>query len=166
MQVKAPRTGTIQRRTHGEGSELVKAGDLLAVLVPDTESRAVELHIIGNDIPLVREGQQVRLQFEGWPAIQFSGWPELAAGTFGGVVTVISPTDEGGNGKFRILVSPDPRVPDGKWPPGELLRQGVRANGWVLMGRVSVGYELWRRFNGFPPVFPESPANKDKEKKK
>ena len=26
------------------------------------------------------------------------------------------------------------------------------ANGWVLLDVVSLGYELWRQFNGFPPV--------------
>jgi len=28
----------------------------------------------------------------------------------------------------------------------------VRANGWVLLNIVPIGYELWRQFNGFPPV--------------
>jgi hypothetical protein len=32
----------------------------------------------------------------------------------------------------------------------------VRVNGWVLLGQVTLGYELWRIFNGFPPqVLPE-----------
>jgi hypothetical protein len=91
----------------------------------------------------------VRLQFEGWPAVQFTGWPSVAVGTFGGVVTLIDATDDG-QGKFRIVVTPDPR--DEPWPSGRYLRQGVRANGWVLLGQVTLGYELWRRFNGFPPV--------------
>ena len=30
--------------------------------------------------------------------------------------------------------------------------RGVRANGWVLLNQVSLGFELWRQFNGFPPV--------------
>jgi hypothetical protein len=41
------------------------------------------------------------------------------------------------------------------WPDGTYLRQGVRAIGWVLLNRVTLGYELWRRFNGFPPSFPD-----------
>lgn len=45
-------------------------------------------------------------------------------------------------------------VPDGKepWPSGRFLRQGTRAQGWVLLNRVRLGYEMWRRFNGFPPA--------------
>ena len=32
------------------------------------------------------------------------------------------------------------------------LRQGVRANGWILLDQVSLGFEIWRQFNGFPPA--------------
>jgi hypothetical protein len=34
----------------------------------------------------------------------------------------------------------------------------VRAHGWILLNRVSLAYELWRQFNGFPPAIPEEPA--------
>ena len=52
------------------------------------------------------------------------------------------------------MVRPDA---DKAWPAGMHLRQGVRVNGWVLLDQVRLGYELWRRFNGFPPVV-ERPA--------
>ena len=39
-----------------------------------------------------------------------------------------------------------------RWPDDRWLRQGVRAKGWVLLNEVSLGYELWRQLNGFPPV--------------
>lgn len=146
--VKATRSGTILRRTAGESSVLVKAGQSLAVLVPDTDSRAVEMWINGNDVSLISEGQEVRIQFEGWPAIQFSGWPSVAVGTFAGKVAVIDAADSG-DGKFRVLISSDPSSEP--WPSSRYLRQGIRAQGWILMGRVKLGYELWRRFNGFPP---------------
>jgi hypothetical protein len=35
----------------------------------------------------------------------------------------------------------------------------VRANGWVLLDSVRLGYELWRRFNGFPPTVQPGPAS-------
>ena len=149
MVVRAPATGTVLRLSGGVGGEMVKSGDALLVFVPDTEHRAVELWVDGVDVPLVAEGRAVRIQFEGWPAVQFTGWPSVAVGTFGGRVALIDSTDDG-KGKFRIVVTPDPR--DGPWPSGRYLRQGVRANGWVLLGQVTLGYELWRRFNGFPPV--------------
>lgn len=155
--VKAPRAGTILRRMAGQESELVKAGDVLAVLVPDTESRAVELWIDGNDIPLVNDDRHVRLQFEGWPAIQFSGWPSVAVGTFGGRVAFIDPADNG-HGKFRTIVVP---AEGERWPAARYLRQGVRVNGWILLNEVSIGYELWRQFNGFPPALPESFTSAD-----
>jgi multidrug efflux pump subunit AcrA (membrane-fusion protein) len=150
--VKAPRSGTILRRMSGQESELVKPGDVLAVIVPETESRAVELWVDGNDVPLVHAGRHVRLQFEGWPAVQFSGWPSVAIGTFGGRVSFVDAADSG-NGKFRVLVVPDPQE---RWPSARYLRQGIRANGWILLNQVSLGYELWRQFNGFPPSLPEN----------
>ena len=155
--VRAPRSGTILRRMTGQGSELVKPGELLAIMVPETESRAVELWIDGNDVPLVFEGRSVRIQFEGWPAVQFSGWPSVAIGTFGGKVAFVDPADSG-NGKFRVVIIPDEVEP---WPSGRYLRQGIRANGWILLNQVSLGYELWRQFNGFPPALPENQIPSD-----
>jgi adhesin transport system membrane fusion protein len=116
------------------------------------------LQIDGNDLPLIREGDAVRLQFEGWPAVQFVGWPSVAVGTFGGRVFRIDPNADG-KGKFRLFVEPDPN--DQPWPSEDYLRQGVRAQGWVLLNRVSVGYELWRQINGFPPFreMPEKPGS-------
>ncbi len=168
--VKAPREGTILRVVAKQGAEMVKSGDVLAVIVPDTQERAVELWIDGNDVPLVTPGRTVRLQFEGWPAVQFAGWPEVAVGTFGGTVAFVDAAADDGKGKFRVVV-----VPDGaqKWPATRFLRQGTRANGWVLLDQVRLGYEIWRQFNGFPPLLPtkemydEKPlgVSKDKEKK-
>jgi multidrug efflux pump subunit AcrA (membrane-fusion protein) len=147
--IRAPRNGTILRLLAQPGGELLKAGDSLAVFVPDTANLVVELWMNGNDIPLIHVGDPVRLQFEGWPAVQFAGWPSVAIGTFGGRVMLVDATDNG-EGKFRILVEPDPK--DDPWPSNRYLRQGVRANGWVLLNQVSLGYELWRQFNGFPPT--------------
>ncbi len=154
--VKAPARGTILRLLQGLGGDMVKAGDPLATLVPDTDVRAAELWLDGNDVPLLAAGQPVRLQFEGWPAVQFVGWPSVAIGTFPGKVAVIDATDNG-KGKFRVLVVPDETAdPKQHWPSKTYLRQGVRVNGWVLLQRVRIGYELWRQFNGFPPVISPS----------
>ena len=54
-----------------------------------------------------------------------------------------------GKGRFRILVKPTDEEP---WPAERFLRQGVRANGWVMLDRVTLGYEIWRQLNGFPPA--------------
>ncbi len=143
--IKAHVSGTIFKRLTGQESVVVKAGDILVQIMPETLSRAVELWIDGNDIPFVRLHQKARLQFEGWPAIQFRGWPEIAVGTFRGEVSFIDPTDNG-FGLFRAVI-----VPDEPWPDVQYLRQGVRVHGWVQLGKVRLWYELWRQFNGFPP---------------
>jgi multidrug resistance efflux pump len=147
LRIHAPRDGTLLRLNVYERGQILKEGEELFTIVPDTTDRAVELWVAGNDTPLVRAGDHVRLQFEGWPAVQFAGWPSVAVGTFGGEVMIIDPTDDG-TGKFRILVRPDGEVP---WPSERYLRQGVRANGWVMLNQVPLGYEIWRQINGFPP---------------
>lgn len=152
--IRAPLAGTILKLTTFADTVYAKAGDKLAVLVPDTQERAVELYMNGNDIPLIQPGREVRLQFEGWPALQFAGWPSVAVGTFGAEVVLVDATDDS-KGKFRIVVRP--RAQD-QWPAAAYLRQGVRANGWVLLDTVPLGYELWRQFNGFPASVKDSPA--------
>lgn len=159
--IVAPRDGTVFRLLANPGAELVKAGQSIAILVPNSEQRAVELWLDGNDLPLVVNKSHVRLQFEGYPAIQFGGWPEFSVGSFGGEVSLIDSTDDG-KGHFRVLISPDPD--DIPWPEPRFLRQGVRVNGWVLLGQVTLGYELWRIFNGFPPLVLPEPQLPDKPK--
>jgi multidrug efflux pump subunit AcrA (membrane-fusion protein) len=159
--VRATSNGTVLRISARQGGEMVKSGDVLAHFVPDTDGQSVELSIDGNDVNLVRVGAAVRLQFEGWPAVQFSGWPSAAIGTFGGTVAFVDSHDDG-NGRFRVVVVPDRAH---AWPTKQYLRQGTRATGWILLGRVKAGYELWRQFNGFPPEWTGTPASGDKSKK-
>lgn len=171
--VDAPVGGVVVRLLANaeQGGVLVRPGERLAVLVPDIKAEepatrspkqstllltggtypgiVAELHIDGNDLPLVRPGDKVRLQFEGWPAAQFVGWPSVAVGTFGGRVYLVDAISDD-KGGFRILVEPDPD--DEPWPDQQFLRQGVRAQGWVMLERVTIGWELWRQLNGFPPV--------------
>lgn len=159
--VTAPRDGIVLRLLANPGAEMVKPGQALAIFIPDTEERVVELWVDGNDLPLIVTGSRVRLQFEGYPAIQFGGWPEFSVGSFGGKVALIDATDDG-KGHFRVLVRPDRK--DNAWPSVRFLRQGVRVNGWVLLGQVSLGYELWRIFNGFPPLILPEPYAGDTPK--
>jgi multidrug resistance efflux pump len=148
QEVLAPRAGQIQRLHGGPGGAQVKEGDLLVEFVPETTDRVVSLYLDGNDVPLVQAGDPVRLIFEGWPALQFGGWPEASLGTFPGRVAFVDTTDDG-KGNFRIMVEPE--SPE-DWPSTARLRQGVRAKGWILLSQVSLGYELWRQINGFPPL--------------
>ncbi len=153
--VEAPRAGRVFRIRAASQADLLKQGDPLIDLVPETTHLSVELWVRGNDAPLIEPGRKVRLQFEGWPAVQFTGWPSVAVGTFGGQVYLVDPQDDG-QGRFRILVVRDPDEPD--WPDARYLRQGVRAKGWVLLDEVRLGYEVWRQLNGFPPSVREAPS--------
>ncbi|MFM8394938.1 MAG: HlyD family secretion protein [Acidobacteriota bacterium] len=158
--VRAPRDGKVVRVMQvGEG-ETVKAGDQLALLAPLTTDQAVELYLSDYDAPLVAVGRAVRLNFAGWPALQFVGWPSVAVGTFAGRVKVIDAVDDGKN-RFRIIVVPDEEAiksgRDEPWPKLDQLRPGAEVNGWVLLDVVSIGFELWRQFNAFPPTVSRGP---------
>ena len=163
MTITAPRDGTVFRLNVNERGDAVKEGDSLLTLVPESTQKAVELYVKGNDMPLVEIGQEVRLQFEGWPAVQFAGWPSIAVGTFSGSVATVDATDNG-KGEFRILIIPNET--EQKWPSDRYLRQGVRANGWVMLRKVSLGYEIWRQLNGFPVIVSEDEPHRPKGKPK
>jgi multidrug resistance efflux pump len=160
LMITAPFDGYVVHISSNGGSQLVKEGDPICTLVPYTEDRAVQIWLDGNDAPLVEAGRHVRLQFEGWPAIQFAGWPSVAVGTFGGTVVSVDMVDNG-KGKFRCQILPD-STETVKWPEERFLRQGVRANGWVLLEQVPLWFEVWRKLNGFPPTVEMEPAKGEK----
>jgi len=157
--VRAPRDGRIQQLNAAAGGALVSAGTVLATVAPERVERAVELFIDGRDIALVRPGQAVRLEFEGWPAIQFSGWPSVARGLFDGRVRTIDPA-AGADGLFRVLVEPMPGK--ASWPDRRFIRLGAKVRGWIQMETVSVGYELWRQLNDFPLEFGQAQGGQAK----
>lgn len=160
--IYAPRGGVIFRTLAGNSSTVVKAGERIASFAPDLIDPVIELYVGGNDIPLIYEGRKVRIQFEGWPAIQFSGWPSLAIGTFEGTASSID-SSISENGKFRIIVKKE----EGKnWPDQRFLRHGGRVYGWVLLNKVSLGYEIWRQVNSFPPEFDKKDVKSEQGKKK
>lgn len=164
--VLAPRDGTILHVEAGDTATIVSAGQPLASFMPANSERAVQLYIDGRDIGLVHPGRLVRLQFEGWPAFQFSGRPDLAVGTFLGEVVFVEPSASV-NGSFRVLVKePEsaadceraemengmPRMGECGWPPESFVRLGANVRGWILLETVSLGFEMWRLLNNFPPV--------------
>lgn len=165
QQILAPFNGYVVKITPNYGTSMLKEGDPICTIVPDTTDRSVQVYLDGNDAPLVEPGRHVRLQFEGWPAVQFAGWPSVAVGTFGGEIISVDATDNG-KGKFRVLIGPEDVK---EWPDERFLRQGVRANAWVLLDTVPLWYEIWRQLNGFPPVVdldePEKKENKSKPPK-
>ena len=152
QKIVAPRSGTIFRLPVNSQSQMISQGQPLLVILPETSTRSVELWVDGRDAPLITKGSKVRLEFEGWPAIQVPGWAQVGIGTFAGKVVFVDPTDNG-TGSFRIMVVPDKAYPN--WPSARFLRQGISAKAWVLLDNVTIGYEIWRVLNGFPPRIPQ-----------
>ncbi len=151
--IEAPQDGYVVKALRQGVGELVKAGEPIVTVQPATPRQAVEMYVRAMDVPLLKPGRKVRLQFDGWPALQFSGWPSVAVGTFGGEVAVIDQV-AGLDGRFRVLVAPDPN--DEPWPAQ--LRAGSGVYGWAMLDTVRVWFEIWRQLNGFPPSIDASQA--------
>lgn len=143
--ITSPITGIVTEAIANGIGEIVKAGDDIVSIIPTDYELAVEMYIEPMDMPLMKKGQKVRVQFDGWPAIVFSGWPNNSYGTFGAVVFAID-NFIGENGKYRVLIAQDPD--ESPWP--REVRVGGGANTITLLNNVSVGYEIWRQLNGFP----------------
>lgn len=146
--VTAPQDGYIIRTVQSGIGEIIKEGEEIVTIMPSVYELAIAMYVEPIDMPLLEEGQHVRTQFDGWPAIVFSGWPNVSYGTYGGTVyaidNYISP-----NGMYRILVAPDTN--DVMWP--NALRVGAGATSMLLLKDVPIWYELWRKINGFPPDY-------------
>ncbi|MBK6903031.1 MAG: HlyD family efflux transporter periplasmic adaptor subunit [Saprospirales bacterium] len=146
--ITAPQDCYITKALKTGIGETVKEGEGIVDIMPANYQLAVEIYIKPIDLPLVHQGQEVNFIFDGWPALVFSGWPGLSFGFFQGKVAAKDNTISE-NGKYRVLVSPDP---DSRpWP--EALRPGSGAEGIALLSDVPLWYELWRKLNGFPPDF-------------
>ena len=149
-QVTAPLDGTVVRQTRIGSGEIVHPGDLLFTIVPSSATPAVEMWANSLDAPLLKPGRPVRLLFQGVPAIPIPAWPEFMAGTYDGRIQVVDQSASA-NGQFRLWVTPEPGSRE--WPPSLQVRQGTQVMGWVMLNRVPLWYEMWRRFNLFPPDY-------------
>ena len=154
--ILAPIDGTVVKMAEAGAGETVRQGDKIVRISPTSIDKAIEMTADGLDAPLLNVGRKVKILFYGIPAIPLPAWPELMAGTYGGVIRVIDQVDDG-KGNFRFWVVPDPE--DRPWPEQSHIRQGTKAMGWVILNRVPLWYELWRRFNLFPPDYQERPPS-------
>ena len=146
--IKSPINGIITKTITSGIGHFIKAGEDLVSIIPSNYELAVEVYVRPVDMPLLRKGQDVRIQFDGWPAVVFSGWPENSYGTFAGQIFAID-NFISDNDKYRILVAPDKNAEP--WP--SQIRVGGGANALILLDEVRLYYEIWRQLNGFPPDF-------------
>ncbi len=145
--IRAPQDGFINKALRSGVGETFKEGDQLVSIMPSGYELAVETYVKPLDIPLIHQGEKIRIQFDGWPAIVFSGWPNVSYGTYGGRVVAIERFISD-NGKYRILIAPDPD--DHEWPE---IQVGSGAKTMALLEDVPIWFELWRQLNGFPPNY-------------
>ncbi|TRX13449.1 HlyD family secretion protein [Flavobacterium gawalongense] len=158
--IKAPQSGYVNRALQSGLGETIKEGTPIAGIMPSKYDIAVETFVKPVDLPLIKKGEKVRIFFDGWPTIVFSGWPDVSYGTFGGEIVAIE-NFISDNGKYRILVAPDPD--EAKWP--KQLSIGSGAQTIALLNTVPIWYEIWRTLSGFPPNYYKTDVKKNKEKK-
>ncbi|MFT2007264.1 HlyD family secretion protein [Pontibacter sp. 13R65] len=158
--IVAPQDGNVVRTLKAGIGETIKEGEPLATIMPYNSQMAAELYVKALDLPLIKPGDDIRLQFEGWPALVFSGWPGASFGTFGGIVAVLDNT--GTNGQYRMLVVPDPDQEP--WP--DALRVGSGVYGWAMLNTVPIWYEIWRQLNSFPADYTGDTSTTGSESKK
>jgi hypothetical protein len=156
--VTAPVDGYVNKAIRAGIGETFKEGESLVGIMPVNYDLAVETFVEPLDLPLIHKGESVRIQFDGWPAIFFSGWPNASYGTFAGKIVAVE-TFISNNGKFRVLVAPDPEQKE--WPKN--VRVGSGAYTISLLDDVPIWYEVWRRLNGFPPNYYNPAATTQKD---
>jgi len=158
--ITAPQNGYITKAIQSGLGETIKEGTPIVSIMPEKYDLAVEMYVNPIDLPLIKKGQHVRIQFDGWPAIVFSGWPNSSVGTFGGSIYVVD-NFISENGKYRVLVIPDKN--DVPWP--KELRVGAGTSNMLLLNDVPIWYELWRQINGFPPEYYQQKIQSEDNKK-
>lgn len=146
--VLAPQSGRLNKAIQAGIGETFKEGDKLINIMPSDPDLAVEMYIEPIDLPLAHAGEEVRIIFDGWPAIIFRGWPNVSTGTYAGRIIAVE-TFISDNGKYRVLVAPDPDQEP--WP--KALQAGSGAKSIALLDDVPIWFELWRQLNGFPPNY-------------
>ena len=148
LYITAPQDGFINRAIQKGIGETFSAGTKIVSIMPINIEMAVETFVNPIDLPLLHPGENLRIIFDGWPAIFFSGWPNLSYGTYGGEVVAVERTISD-NGKFRVLIKQNPD--EQEWP--EVIRAGSGARTIALLNNVPIWYEMWRQINGFPPDY-------------
>ena len=160
LYIKAPQDGFINRAIQKGIGETFSAGTKIVSIMPINIEMAVETFVRPIDLPLLHPGENLRIIFDGWPAIFFSGWPNLSYGTYGGKVVAVERTISD-NGKFRVLIKPN--SDEQEWP--EVIRAGSGARTIALLNNVPIWYEMWRQINGFPPDYYQPQESNDDSNK-
>lgn len=155
--VLAPQDGYISNISVRGVGEVIKEGTSLCTIVPTAKEQVVELFIEPVDLPLIQQGQEISILFDGWPSFVFSGWPGLSYGAFKAEVVAFDKVISE-NGKFRVLA----QQKDNAWPAA--LQIGTGSKGFALLKDVPLVYELWRKANGFPPEYYITPKKGSEEK--
>ena len=159
--ILAPQDGYITRINKAGIGEVFKEGESIVTIMPVNYNLAIEMYVRPIDIPLIKKGGKVRINFDGWPSFIISGWPVISFGTYGGEIIAIDRYISE-NSLYRIMVAPDSTQES--WPKN--VKVGTGAESVVLFNDVPTWYEFWRQLNGFPPNYYKGNPNIAQKQKK
>jgi len=157
--IQAPQDGYISRTISSGIGEIIKEGAEVVRILPSQNNIGIEMYVRPVNMPLIKKGEPVQVVFDGWPALVVSGWPGAAIGSYPGRIWATDPVPRA-DGTYRILIEPDPKGEP--WP--EFVAMGSGAEAIALFETVSLGYEIWRVLNGFPPEYYQAPNQKEGQK--
>jgi len=144
--VYASKDGYPLRALKNDEDHYVKQGEEIIHFAPKVTKRGLLLKVRALDMPLIKEGLKVRIQFYGWPSLQVSGWPKITFGTFGGIVDKIDSIAHEEDSFYAYIVED----PNELWPDSNIMKVGTKATAWVRLSTVSIWYEMWRLHNALP----------------
>lgn len=154
--VLASKDGYPLRILKNDNNLYIKKGEPIVQFAPKPTKTSLLLSIKHLDIPLIKKGLPVRVQFYGWPSFHVSGWPKIKFGTFGGVVDKVDSIAQK-DGTFYAYIVEDPS--EEPWPDTEILKVGTQATGWVRLSTVFIWYEIWRKRSAQPPIMVNTDKN-------
>jgi len=145
--ILAPQNGFISRTTKTGIGQTIKEGEEIVKISPREFDQGIEIFVSPSDISLVHKDETVSLIFDGYPAFVINGWQGVSQGVYKGKILSIDPAISD-NGKFRVLVVPQNPA---EWPKNLYMGGGAKAI--ILLNDVPLAYEMWRKFNNFPPDY-------------
>lgn len=145
--ILAPQNGFISRTTKTGIGQTIKEGEEIVKISPREFDQGIEIFVSPSDISLVHKDETVSVIFDGYPAFVINGWQGVSQGVYKGKILSIDPAISD-NGKFRVLVVPQNPA---EWPKNLYMGGGAKAI--ILLNDVPLAYEMWRKFNNFPPDY-------------
>ena len=132
--LRAPRAGSVVSTMLRHPGQVIRPGDVVAVLAPNDEQLMVNLKVPARDISQVRPGQRVTLKVSGCPVTEFGVLPALVRSISADLVPIGNSAQAS---SYQVLVQPQQRELLGRTDRC-VVRQGMDVQGDIITRRTTV----------------------------